>query len=212
MSVANYASSLPPSSTYLLSYLSIPTSRSQLLHGPGETYLWVVFGFMCAGVLIFAATTNRAAYRYRTLHVTNLLVCSFAAIAYFAMASGIGKTVVHSDPHNRSNWREVYYARYIDWALTTPLLILDLTLTAGLPIAESIALIIADEVMIITGLIGALHPSLKFRWGFFAFSCLAFVYVVYGLVGSGRNHAFLRHPKVGSVYNQVSLVLVVAWT
>jgi len=178
----------------------------------GETYLWVVFGCMCAGVLIFAATTHRAAYRYRTLHVTNLLICSFAAIAYFAMASGIGKTLVHSDPHNRSNWREVYFARYIDWALTTPLLLLDLTLLSGLPIAETITLVLADEVMIITGMIGALHPSLRFRWGFFAFSCIAFVYVVFGLVTSARQNAFARHPKVGSLYNQVSLALAVVWT
>ncbi|UZJ56497.1 hypothetical protein CBS101457_005817 [Exobasidium rhododendri] len=178
----------------------------------GETYLWVIFGLMAAGVLIFAATSHRAAYRYRVLHVNNLFICSFAAIAYFAMASGIGKTLIHSDPHNRSNYREVYFARYIDWALTTPLLLLDLTLLAGLPIAETAVLIVADEIMIVTGLIGALHPSLKYRWGFFGFSCIAFAYVVFGLVTSARQAAFLKHPKVGSLYNQVSLALAVSWT
>jgi bacteriorhodopsin len=178
----------------------------------GETYLWAVFGIMIAGVLIFAATTHRAAYRYRVLHVNNLFVCSFAAIAYFAMASGIGKTLVHSDPHNRSSWREVYFARYIDWAITTPLLLLELTLLAGLPIAEIVTVIVADEIMIVTGLVGALHPSLKFRWGFFAFSCAAYVYVVFALVTSARQAAFLKHPKVGSLYNQVSLALAVSWT
>lgn len=178
----------------------------------GETYLWVVFGVMSVGVLIFAALTHRAAYRYRALYVTNLLICSFAAISYFAMATGIGKTLVHSDPHHRSNWREVYYARYLDWALTTPLLILDLTLLSGLPIAETIAVIVANEVMIATGVVAALHPSLKYRWGFYAFSCLAFIYVVVSLVTSARQYAFLRHPKVGSLYNQVSLALAVVWT
>jgi bacteriorhodopsin len=33
-------------------------------------------------------------------------------------------------------------------------------------------------------------------WGFFTFSMLAFVYVLWSLVGSARSSAFLRHPKV----------------
>jgi bacteriorhodopsin len=174
-------------------HLNHPEQVTQM----GETYLWVVFGCMSVGVLIFAALAHRAAYRYRALYVTNLFICAFAAIAYFAMATGIGATEVHSNPHHRSNWREVYYARYIDWIVTTPLLLLDLALLSGLPIAETAVIIVADEIMIVTGMIGALHPSLKFRWGFFTFSCIA---------------AFLRHPKVGSLYNQLSLTLAVAWT
>lgn len=178
----------------------------------GETYLWVVFGVMVAGAVIFAVTTSRAAYRYRPIHVLNMLICSIAAASYFAMASGIGSTIVHSDPSNRSNWREILYVRYIDWALTTPLLLLDLTLLAGVPIAETVGLIAADLFMIGTGLAGALHPSLKYRWGFYAFSCTAFLVVVASLVTSARHYAFVRHPKVGSLYNQVSLALVVVWT
>jgi bacteriorhodopsin len=178
----------------------------------GETYLWVVFAVMAAGVVVFTALTRRAAYRFRALYVTNLLILIFAAISYFAMATGIGKTVIHSDPHHRSNYRDVYYARYIDWIFTTPLLILDLTLLSGLPIAETVILIVANEIMIVTGIIAALHPSLKYRWGFYAFSCTAFLYVIWALVTSARSYAFLRHPKVGSLYNQVSLALVVVWT
>lgn len=66
--------------------------------------------------------------------------------------------------------------------------------------------------MIVTGLIGALHPSLRFRWGLYAFSCLAFLYVVLQLVTSARSYAFLRSPKVGNHFNQVALALVVVWT
>ena len=189
-------------------HLNHPEQVTQM----GTRVLWIVFGLMCAGVIAFAASTHRTAYRYRALHVTNLLICSFAAIAYFAMATGVGTTVVHSDPHNRSNWREVYFARYVDWAITTPLLLLDLTLLSGLPLAETAVLIIANEIMIITGMLGALHPSLHYRWGFFTFSCIAFAYVIFALVTSARQCSFLRHPKVGSLYNQVSLALVVVWT
>lgn len=178
----------------------------------GQTYLWIVFGVMSFGVVAFSVTFARASYRYRVLHGLNLVICAIAAASYFAMASGIGSTIVHSDPHNRSNWREVFYARYIDWAFTTPLLILDLTLLSGTPVIESVGLIIADIFMIGTGLVGALHPSLKYRWGFYGFSCAAFVVLVASLVTSGRSYAFVRHPKVGSLYTQVSVALAVVWT
>lgn len=49
--------------------------------------------------------------------------------------------------------------RYIDWFITTPLLLLDLALTAALPWPTILFLILTDEVMIVTGLVGALVKS-----------------------------------------------------
>lgn len=90
-------------------------------------------------------------------------------------------------------------------------MLLDLTLLAGLPVGETIIVVIADIIMIVTGLIAGLHPDLKYRWGFYAFSCLALLWVYYALVGSARSYAFLKSPKVGSLYNQVSITLIVVW-
>jgi bacteriorhodopsin len=54
----------------------------------------------------------------------------------------------------------VRYARFI----TTPLLLLDLMLTAGLPWPTIVWTIFIDWIMIVTGLIGALTPS-RWKWG-----------------------------------------------
>lgn len=94
----------------------------------------------------------------------------------------------------------------------TPLLLLDITLLAGLPVGEIIIVIIADIMMVVTGLIAGLHPSLKYRWGFYGISCLAMLFVFYVLVTSARSYAFLRSPKVGNLFNQVSLALLVVWS
>ena len=59
--------------------------------------------------------------------------------------------------------RAVFYARYIDWTITTPLLLLELLLTTGLPLTEIFSTIFMDELMIITGLIGALVAS-EYKW------------------------------------------------
>jgi bacteriorhodopsin len=47
--------------------------------------------------------------------------------------------------------------RYVDWALTTPLLLLDLALLAGLPWIDVLALLVVDEAMILTGAFAGLH-------------------------------------------------------
>ena len=45
----------------------------------------------------------------------------------------------------------------MDWALTTPLLLLDLALLGGLPWIHVLALLVADEAMVLTGLFAGLH-------------------------------------------------------
>lgn len=79
----------------------------------GSTVLWIVFFCMLAGTVIFAVTARATSFRFRALHVNNFLICATAMVAYLAMATNIGTTVVHSDPKNRSNWREVFYARCV---------------------------------------------------------------------------------------------------
>lgn len=166
---------------------------------------------MTASFLGFAAWSQRVAYRYRTLYVITLFINVVAAISYFVMATGFGDVIIRQSEHSLSSNREFLVPRYIDWLITTPLLLLDLTLLAGLPVGEIIVVIFADIIMIVTGLIGALHEDLKFRWGFFAFSVTALFYVYYALVGSARSYAFVRSQKVGALYNKVSLGLIVIW-
>jgi bacteriorhodopsin len=48
--------------------------------------------------------------------------------------------------------------------VTTPLLLMDLLLTAGLPWPTILYTIFLDEVMIVTGLVGALVKS-RYKWG-----------------------------------------------
>ena len=51
-------------------------------------------------------------------------ILGYAAVAYFAMLSGQGWTAI-------AGCRQFFYARYADWIVTTPLLILLLGLVAG---------------------------------------------------------------------------------
>jgi bacteriorhodopsin len=45
--------------------------------------------------------------------------------------------------------RQIYWARYIDLAITTPLILLELMVLAGLPGVEILFVLVADVVMIL---------------------------------------------------------------
>jgi bacteriorhodopsin len=48
--------------------------------------------------------------------------------------------------------------------------------------------ILMNEVMVVTGLVGALVKS-AYKWGFFTFGCVAFLFVAYSVVFEGRAYA-----------------------
>jgi bacteriorhodopsin len=80
------------------------------------------------------------------------------------MASGYGFVLVGGRPFA--------YARYIDWVLTTPLLLMDLMMLAKVDWTRIIQVIFMDIIMVITGLLGGLVTE-SYKWGFFVFGCVA---------------------------------------
>ena len=81
--------------------------------------------------------------------------------SYFAMAHGQGRVWNIED----KTAYEVYWARYADWTITTPLLLTHLILFAGLAWQQWMFVLLSDVGMIVTGLIGNLitDPS-KWAW------------------------------------------------
>jgi len=139
-----------------------------------------------------------------------------AMISYLAMASGMGIAIQRQfqNAHDGARVvRQLFYARYIDWAFTTPLLLLDLALLSGLPLITTVMLILADIAMIVTGLFSAFNNSSeKTRWFMYAVSNAFYLYVLFTLIFSGRHASKLQSAGVQRVYNITSLMIIVLWT
>jgi len=138
-----------------------------------------------------------------------------AAIAYFFMGSNLGWTSIAVEFHRtdnqvRGNYREIFYVRYIDWFITTPLLLTDLLLTAGMPWPTILFVILVDWVMVVTGLVGALVSS-SYKWGFFAFGCAALVYITWMLVWDARVHANAVNREAGRTFLMCGALTAFLW-
>jgi len=125
-----------------------------------------------------------------------------ASLAYLTMALGYGFTL-------KCDGREFYFARYIDWFLTTPLILHEIMARSNADTHERYFVIFMDIIMIVAGLIASLVSGNN-KWVFFAFSCLAFLPILYFLVGL-RHRLLSNHPFFHARFTQIVTVTIITW-
>ncbi|BFZ56905.1 hypothetical protein PYCC9005_003955 [Savitreella phatthalungensis] len=179
----------------------------------GSDWYWAVFAVMAFSMLVFSGMTLRIPRGERIFHYITILIVAVASIAYYTMASNLGSAAVAIEFANYSSdpYRQVFYARYIDWFVTTPLLLLDLLLLAGLEWSQIIFVVVMDEIMVVTGLVGALTPS-SYKWGYWTFGMVAYFLVAYVLIFEARKNALRIGSDVHRVYIGVAVWTAFLWT
>lgn len=188
----------------------------------GATALWVVFGLFTVGFALSILLAFRVEKKARLFHWLSATVLGIAMVSYFAMATGqgISRVITHYDgkaPEQHLLFRQVFYARYIDWLFTTPLLLVSLAFLAGLSPADGVLLILLDIGMIVTGLLAGLTPARWHdgevaRWSKFGVSCAFFVGIFWVLFQGGSKAASLRPRKTRGLFYLLSIMTAVLWT
>ncbi|KAF1817412.1 family A G protein-coupled receptor-like protein [Eremomyces bilateralis CBS 781.70] len=189
----------------------------------GGIALWIGFAIMLISSAVFAGLSWKVPISKRVFHVVTTLVTIIATLSYFAMALGQGKTlhrtvVVHEHKHGippvyHTIYRELYYARYIDWFLTLPLLLLDLTLLAGVSGGHILMTVLASMIMALSGLFSALGAEgTGQKWGWYAVACIAYLVVIWHLAIHGRAAAYARNSKVGNFFVAIAGYTIIVWT
>lgn len=138
-----------------------------------------------------------------------------------AVNDGVSFNEIHGTHHSAKGlpdvpqtiYREVYWARYVDWSVTTPLLLLDLCLLAGLSGANILVAIVADVIMILTGLFAAFTANNEgAKWGWYAMACLAYLVVIYQLAYNGRGVVKNKDSKTATFFSAIAGYTLVLWT
>ena len=177
----------------------------------GSDWYWAVCAVMAFTTIVIIIASFFRHRSHRVFHYITAAITLTAAISYFTMASNLGYAAIQVE-FFRSNGsvagltRSIFYVRYIDWFITTPvslqtppnyvfllandykLLLLDIMLTAGCPWTIIAATIFLDWVMIITGLVGALTAS-SYKWGYFAFAMIALFGIAWNVLWTAREYA-----------------------
>ena len=171
-------------------------------------WLWVgAVGMLAGSVFLFAAGGHRTQDEEGDTLIHGF-VPLFASLAYFAMA-------VHQGGVTLAGGREFLYARYVDWSVTTPLLLVGLSMTALHGVRRRPGLVAglvgADLTMIVTGLFFGLSDEPVAKWTWYVASCVAFLAVYTVLFGSLRLESEARDAERRRAYGRNLPVLVVLW-
>jgi bacteriorhodopsin len=187
-----------------------------------NTLYRVVCVVMTISMVVFTGMSWNVPQSKRLYHVLTTFIVTFAALSYFAMATGHGIGYHHTteEQHHKhvpstqhDIYRQVYWARYVDWTVTTPLLLLDLALLAGLPGANILIAIVADIIMVLTGLFASFgSEQTAQKWGWYTIACIAYLVVIWQLVYHGRNFAAAKGGKLAQFFAAIGGFTLVIWT
>lgn len=131
----------------------------------------------------------------------------WSGLAYTAMAIGQGKVEVAG--------QITHYARYIDWIVTTPLLLLALSLTAMQFIKKDWVLISSlmgtQVIVIVTGLVADLSERSWARSLWYICGVVAFLIVLQGIWGPLRAKSKLQEPELSELYDRLLIYFTAFW-
>lgn len=130
-------------------------------------------------------------------------VTGFAAFAYLAMALGIGNVSTEGGL--------LPVARYVDWIVTTPLILLYLGLLARPPRRVLAGLIGIDVVIIVAGVV-AVATTGAVSWAAFGVASVAYLLLVYGLLVTLPRSVTEETDRVRAVFGTLRNITVVLWT
>ncbi|CAM4444923.1 bacteriorhodopsin [Deinococcus marmoris] len=162
---------------------------------------------MALGALLFIAWSRQPRGVPASEYLIATAIPVWSGLAYLGLLLGQGTVEVDG--------QTTYYARYIDWAVTTPLLLTALALTAMFRQARKNytligALIFSDLVMIGSGLVADLSTG-SARTVWFLCGVVAFL-IVLGLIwGPVRALAARDGADLKAVYDKSAGFLSVLW-
>jgi len=181
--------------------------------------LWVTTIIMLAGGLLILATGKRRTQGEGLHTVLHGIVPIIAACSYLAMATGQGlvtlptvQAVLAGQP---TPTRVFYFARYIDWTFTTPLLLVSLGMTAMRHGPKRhgaiVGAVLADVMMIVTAF--AFGASLVdwTKWTWFIVSCAAFLGVYYVIWKPQMEANATQRDDVQATYRRNASILSMVW-
>lgn len=199
---------------------------------PMITYFFIsvaAYGFL--GNLIFSLATHSSVVpEHRTSRVLEAVIAAVAGVSYFLILHYYHDMLeelasLHSEAERYALIQRSYNAigqyRYMDWAVTTPLLLLKMVGTLQVKPREAprtiAMLLLADFYMILTGYIGEQQLTAsgeilagpKLLWG--AISTLGYLLIPVGLYQLWKRFHARARPVERRAFKWISLTTVTTW-
>ena len=173
----------------------------------------VAFMGMVGGAFYFTLIQSTLPPERQTVAITSAVYCLMAAIMYgfINYKYGIGTDTLRSGDYPTA-------LRYIDWLITTPLIVFKFPELIGGDDAPAIAIIViaADIIMIVFGFAGetsinAAGGATVIGWAMFGVGCLAWLFIIFILYSSVTEAASQKLGPIRIALSRLKLFIVFGW-
>jgi sensory rhodopsin len=169
------------------------------------TLTFIAF-FACAFYLYLER--DRVPEDFRVVLRVSCVYLTIAAINYYYM-----RVIYHEGmAHGESTFPTSF--RYVDWILTTPLMLIKFPLMLGIGERGKpfmIRLVVLDLVMVLTGYVAELAKSQAVHFGFFLIGCVAWFGILASLFSALTTLPERIGPAVRTGVRSMSLFVVIGW-
>ncbi|ENH72430.1 hypothetical protein FOC1_g10013086 [Fusarium oxysporum f. sp. cubense race 1] len=166
-----------------------PQSGDARLSDAGSDWLWAVTAIYIVSFLAYFALSFKPRNNERIFHYLFTIALFVGAIAYFSIASGIAYSVIPTQRNlGRALSYQIYFAKYINWVVAFPIIILALGLMSGVSWATILFNIFLAWIWIISYLCSA-YTTTSYKWGFFGFGTFAYLMLAFQTLHPGRTSA-----------------------
>lgn len=200
-----YTQNAPTASNAPTATSILPNKKDEFVRNPVQYY--VKFSFMVTYILLLTTATITFIEAMRTniptvRHVLNLETCISVIAGYFYSIF-----VQKLDEYDKSNisidWAEITRTRYIDWCITTPMMLLTLCLVLGqqtnVPVRFSvfIAIILLNYSMLYIGYLGENHKLDRLTATFTGFIAFFLMFAIIFFVFVKPKYFFTNYVLYG---------------
>ncbi len=173
----------------------------------------VAFLGMLGGAFYFAQIKSTLPVDQQSNAVTSAVYCLMAAVMYAVINYKYG---IGTDALAKGDYPTVL--RYIDWLVTTPLIVNKFPEMIGGEDGPAVALlvIVADVMMILFGFAGetsinAAKGSTVVGWAMFGVGCLAWLFIIFILYTAVTNASAGKLAPVKTGLSRLKLFIVLGW-
>jgi bacteriorhodopsin len=166
-----------------------PQGGDARLSNAGSNWLWAVTAVFLVSFLTCFALSFKPRNNERIFHYLFTIALFVGTICYFSMASGISYSIVATQLNiGRAVSYQIYFAKYINWVVSFPIVLLALGLMSGVSWATILFNIFLAWIWIISYLCSA-YTTTSYKWGFYAFGTFAYLLLAYQTLLPGRKSA-----------------------
>ncbi len=173
----------------------------------------VTFLGMASAAIYFFMERDSLAVEFRSTATVAGIYCSIAAFIYYQMHLQVG---LDGNPASILNFPTEF--RYVDWLITTPLMLVKFALLLQLTDDKRGLLwimVAADMIMIITGYFGERllnTGGATFEvWTLFALGCLAWLFLLFIIFSSLTEFSRDKVAPVRKAFGKMRLFIAVGW-